>query len=171
MIGAGLRIAAPDIRRIPPVSAFKAGDQSVTAPAGGVSGFIVDSDLNLNLDGNSTYRLLATLYYTGPATNWVQAYLSPPEPVGTAGGWTVSWSVLRVLDTTGTPVPWTTVQRNTAFQAYCTGSLEAIFLTGTVQTTAAGILGVYWEGQSAIGSGAGTYTMNAGSELDAWKIA
>lgn len=165
MIGNALRIAAPDIRRIPPVSAFKGADQSAT----GVGLETADLDLYLNLEADSTYRVLLTFFYTIISGGNVQVRFAAPEPVGTAGGWTLSMTSLGAENGTA---PGLGVQQGWA--AYSpllagTGSMAAAIFTGNIQTTNAGVLQVWSVGYGTTLGASVTTTVNAGSEIDAFK--
>lgn len=172
MIGNALRIAAPDLRRIPPLSAFKPADQSITTAV------VPDTDLYLNLEANSTYRLLATVYYTAPQYTSTQIYdfygwFTTPEPIGTAGGWSVQYTVLGWAIGSGSNPPFLSlITQSGPVQFELAGSgtvsapaMRAAILFGTVTTTNAGVLQF---NASPAGGSAGV-TVNAGSELDAFK--
>lgn len=170
MIADLLRIAAPDIRRIPPLAAFKPGDQSWASN----SGWVFDTDLYLDLEADSTYRILVTAYYTFPNLGPVQCWLATPEPAGTADGWTLSYSGLAysVASNSSFLAFGTVVQPRFGWGGYGSGSASApvmqpMLLAGTVRTTNAGSLAVAWNAGAAASSP--TATVNAGSELDAWK--
>lgn len=173
MIGNLLRIAAPDIRDIPPRSAFKPADETRTVSPGLV--FADDTDLLLDLDADSSYRFLLTLYYTAASSDLLVAYLAAPYPAGTAGGWSIGRSQLGYGsgplggNTLELGAFTTTPEAETLALLYAQGggSMRAVLVAGTIVTTAPGTLRIPWYGSSSTSTD--TVAVNAGSELTAWK--
>lgn len=164
MIGDLLRIAAPDIRRIPPLTAFKPGDQSVAGD--GTSTVTADTDLYLDLEADSTYRFLLTLYYSGAN---ITGGFSTPEPLGMAGAWTLTQSVMAYNTTIQLFTVVNPAITSIGYEAASAAAMASMIFAGTVHTTNAGTLQFVFAPWEALGNSGYTVTVKTGSELDAWK--
>lgn len=158
-IYAGGQITADDIQGVAPLAKYKSSDQSTTSTS-----VVNDTDLFLNLDANSVYRLMFTPLYTAAAGPDMSVTFAVPSGatfvynlVHQGGGGTL------FLDTGGTSAA------RMSFRYAGNGSnVQGAIMAGTILTGSAGTFRIQF---FQFTSSSTPVVMKQGSELDAWKIA
>jgi hypothetical protein len=161
---AGSRILADDFNGISPLSAIRAGTQSVTSNN---SSLVNDDTLFLNLDADATYWVEMVLFYTGGTTDNSDMKFAFALPSGA----TANAHITRVSPTNGlttaVAAPASTLTGATAC-ATNGSSAETCKMTAVITTTSAGTMQLQW---NQVTSSATATVMQPGSALVAWRIA
>jgi hypothetical protein len=158
---AGSRILADDFNGISPLSAIRAGTQSVTSS----TTLVNDDTLSLSLDADATYVVLMALNYSGAATGSGDMKFAFSPPSGATMNGTIHRNTTSALASVNNYSSFTGA---TACGTNGSGTPVGVDALMIITTSSAGTLQLQW----AQNTSSGTATvMGVGSSLVAWRIA